>query len=197
MHGDSVVAVNDSVTILSGSVRAAFASHKEQPVLLTVIRHGQEEKITIIPDTLGRVGVEMKTPFDLLPKYKVTYTFAESIPAGIRKGIKRLTGQASDMKYVFTKEGFESLGGFRAFAKLFSYPFDAQAFWQVTALLSVILAFMNILPIPALDGGHVMFLLYEVITRRKLSQRVMEKAQIMGMMFLLMLLLYANLNDWI
>jgi len=194
MSGDSVVAVNDSVAFLLDCI-SAFASHKEQPVLLTVVRHGQEERITIIPDDKGKVGIYMKTIDDLYPVQKITYSFSESIPAGIQKGIRKLTGYVSDMRYVFTREGAQSIGGFGMIASLFPVPFDAQAFWEMTALLSVILAFMNILPIPALDGGHVLFLLYEVVTRRKPSQRFMEVAQMAGMVFLITLLIYANLND--
>ncbi len=194
--GDSIVAVNDSVALQSDCI-AAFASHKGKPVLLTLVRQGREEKITIVPDNQGKVGVYMKTPYNLYPVQKITYGFIESIPAGIKKGIKKLTGNVSDMKYVFTREGFESMGGFKAMLQFFSYPFDAQIFWTSTAFFSIVLAFMNILPIPALDGGHVMFLLYEVITRRKPSQRVMEIAQMAGMLFLITLMLYVNLNDWI
>ncbi len=194
--GDSIVAVNDSVALQSDCI-AAFASHKGKPVLLTLVRQGREEKITIVPDNQGKVGVYMKTPYNLYPVQKITYGFIESIPAGIKKGIKKLTGNVSDMKYVFTREGFESMGGFKAMLQFFSYPFDAQIFWTSTAFFSIVLAFMNILPIPALDGGHVMFLLYEVITRRKPSQRVMEIAQMAGMLFLITLMIYVNLNDWI
>jgi regulator of sigma E protease len=99
------------------------------------------------------------------------------------------------MKYVFTKEGASSLGGFGAIGNLFPAEWNWHAFWMTTAFLSIILAFMNILPIPALDGGHVMFLLYEVITRRKPSDKFMEYAQIAGMILLFGLLLYANGND--
>jgi len=194
MPGDSVVAVNDSIVFLPDCI-FAFAKHKEQPVFLTVIRQGQEEKITVVPDNKGKVGIYMKTLDELYPVRKITYSFTQAIPAGIQKGVRKLTGYVNDMKYVFTKEGVESIGGFGMIASLFPYPFNAQAFWEMTALLSVILAFMNILPIPALDGGHVLFLLYEVITRRKPSQRVMEVAQMAGMVFLLTLLVYANLND--
>jgi len=194
MSGDSVVAIHGSVAFVSDCI-SAFAFHKEEPVLLTIARHGQEKNITIIPDNKGKVGVYMKTLSDFYPVKKTTYSFFEAIPAGIQKGVKKLTGYVSDMKYVFTKEGAQSIGGFGMIASLFPYPFDAQAFWEMTALLSVILAFMNILPIPALDGGHVLFLLYEVITRRKPSDRFMEVAQMAGMIFLISLLIYANLND--
>jgi regulator of sigma E protease len=99
------------------------------------------------------------------------------------------------MKYVFTKEGASSLGGFGAIGNLFPAVWDWYTFWMMTAFLSIILAFMNILPIPALDGGHVLFLIYEVITRRKPSDKFMEYAQMAGMILLISLLLYANGND--
>jgi regulator of sigma E protease len=99
------------------------------------------------------------------------------------------------MKYVFTKEGATSLGGFGSIGGLFPSSWDWRAFWMMTAFLSIILAFMNILPIPALDGGHVLFLLYEVVTRRKPSDRFLEYAQVAGMVLLLSLLIYANGSD--
>jgi regulator of sigma E protease len=194
MSGDSVVAINGSAAFVSDCI-SAFAAHKGEPVLLTIVRHGEEKDVTIIPDDKGKVGVYMKTFRDFFPVEKITYNFFEAIPAGIQKGVRKLTGYASDMKYIFTKEGAQSIGGFGMIASLFPYPFDAQSFWEMTALLSVILAFMNILPIPALDGGHVLFLLYEVITRRKPSDRFMEVAQVTGMIFLISLLIYANMND--
>jgi regulator of sigma E protease len=96
---------------------------------------------------------------------------------------------------VFSKEGAESIGGFGALGNLFPEKWNWRTFWELTAFLSVILAFMNILPIPALDGGHVLFLLYEVITRRKPSDKVLERAQVAGMILLFALLIYANFND--
>ena len=101
----------------------------------------------------------------------------------------------SDFKYVFTKEGAQSLGGFGSIGNLFAPTWDWYSFWNMTAFLSVILAFMNILPIPALDGGHVLFLLYEVITRRKPSDKFLEIAQMVGLFLLFGLLIYANAND--
>ena len=109
--------------------------------------------------------------------------------------IVSLKGYVNDMKYVFTKEGASSLGGFGTIGSIFPTVWDWQVFWMQTAFLSIILAFMNILPIPALDGGHVMFLLYEVIARRKPSDKFLEYAQITGMFLLFALLIYANGND--
>ena len=117
------------------------------------------------------------------------------MPRGVEMGTDKLTGYAKSMKMVFTKEGAESIGGFGAIGSIFPSSWDWIAFWNITAFLSVALAFMNILPIPALDGGHVMFLLYEVIFRRKPSEKFMERAQIVGMIILFGLLIYANGMD--
>ena len=130
--------------------------------------------------------------------YKVThisYGFFESFPAGIKYGWNVLAGYVGDMKYVFSKEGAKSLGGFGALGSLFPSMWDWHAFWMMTAFLSIILAFMNILPIPALDGGHVFFLLYEIITGRKPGDKFMERAEYVGFAILLLLLVVANLND--
>ena len=108
--------------------------------------------------------------------------------------MRTLRGLYCSIKYVFTKEGASSLGGFGAIGISF-LRFGIGCFWKMAAFLSIILAFMNILPIPALDGGHVMFLMYEVITRRKPNDRFMEYAQIVGMVFLFGLLIYVNAND--
>ncbi len=130
--------------------------------------------------------------------YKVThisYGFFESFPAGVKYGWNVLAGYVGDMKYVFSKEGAKSLGGFGALGNLFPSMWDWHAFWMMTAFLSIILAFMNILPIPALDGGHVFFLLYEMITGRKPGDKFMERAEYVGFGILLLLLVVANLND--
>jgi regulator of sigma E protease len=126
---------------------------------------------------------------------KISYNFFESIPAGITLGWETLTGYVKQLKLIFTKEGSQQLGGFGSIGKMFPESWDWQVFWSMTALLSVILAFMNFLPIPALDGGHVMFLLYEMITGKKPGEKFMEYAQTAGMFLLLGLLIYANGND--
>ena len=125
----------------------------------------------------------------------ISYGFFQSFPAGVKYGWNVLSGYVGDMKYVFTKEGAKSLGGFGALGSLFPSMWDWHAFWMMTAFLSIILAFMNILPIPALDGGHVFFLLYEVITGRKPGDKFMERAEYVGFGILLLLLVVANLND--
>lgn len=132
------------------------------------------------------------------PQYKVThidYGFFESFPAGVKYGCNVLSGYVGDMKYLFSAEGAKSLGGFGAIGSLFPSQWDWHSFWLMTAFLSIILAFMNILPIPALDGGHVLFLLYEMIARRKPSENFMIYAEYIGIGVLLLLMVMANLND--
>ena len=123
------------------------------------------------------------------------YGFFESFPAGAAYGVKVLKGYVGDMKYLFSADGAKSLGGFGAIGSLFPPMWDWHMFWLMTAFLSIILAFMNILPIPALDGGHVLFLLYEMITRRKPSEKFMVRAEYAGISILIILMVMANLND--
>ena len=135
---------------------------------------------------------------DLGMLYKTThveYSLLESFPAGIRYGWNVLAGYVSDMQYVFTADGAKSLGGFGTIGSLFPSQWDWYLFWKMTAFLSIILAFMNILPIPALDGGHVLFLLYEIVARRKPSEKFMIRAEYAGITILILLMVVANLND--
>ena len=144
----------------------------------------------------SKMGVELQiAPSVFFNVKEKKYNFFTSIPRGIEMGVDRLTSYAKSMKLVFTKEGAKSVGGFGAIGDLFPKSWDWIAFWNIAAFLSVALAFMNILPIPALDGGHVLFLLYEVIFRRKPSEKFMEYAQMTGMVLLIALLLYANGMD--
>ena len=150
-------------------------------------------------DTLmAQLDADFKLGFVAARGYEpthVTYGFWESFPAGTAYGMNVLKGYVDDLKYVFTKEGANSLGGFGTIGSIFPATWDWYLFWKMTAFLSIILAFMNILPIPALDGGHVLFLLYEVITRRKPSDKFMERAQMVGMLLLFGLMIWANFND--
>lgn len=143
----------------------------------------------------GTIGVELKSPLEFIETENQTYTFWQAIPAGINKTFDILNSYISSLSLIFTKAGASSIGGFGAIGGLFSPTWDWQVFWTMTGFLSIILAFMNILPIPALDGGHVLFLIYEIITGRKPGDRFLEVAQTIGMILLFGLLLYANGND--
>ena len=201
--GDELLAVNGKAitswnTFLAtmGELREAAEAENKDKADLTLVyaRGGVRDTVALQTDTLFMVGVTSKA----LADYKVTnleYGFFESFPAGVALGVNTLKGYVNDMKYVFTKEGAKSVGGFGTIGSIFPKVWDWHRFWEMTAFLSIILAFMNILPIPALDGGHVLFLLYEIIARRKPSDKFMERAQMAGMILLFALLIWANFND--
>lgn len=193
--GDSIVSINGIVTPSFYEVGEVLAQNKDKDVLVGFYRAGIPQTLTLHTDTAGKMGIYSVSPFDMYQTVTRKYGFFESFPAGVMLGVNTLKGYVSDMKYVFTKEGASSLGGFGTIGSLFPAEWDWHSFWMKTAFLSIILAFMNILPIPALDGGHVMFLLYEVIARRKPSDKFLEYAQVTGMFLLLALLIYANGND--
>lgn len=193
--GDSIVSINDVPVVTYYEAAAMLAENKSKEITLGYYRDGELRSASLVPDSLGRIGVGACLPTDLYQTETRTYGFLASFPAGVRLGVNTLKGYVSDMQYVFTKEGASSLGGFATIGSIFPDTWNWRAFWMQTAFLSIILAFMNILPIPALDGGHVMFLLYEVIARRKPSDKFLEYAQMAGMAILFALLLYANGND--
>lgn len=193
--GDSIVSINGIVTPSFYEVGEVLAQNKDKDVLVGFYRAGIPQTLTLHTDTAGKMGIYSVSPFDMYQTVTRKYGFFESFPAGVMLGVNTLKGYVSDMKYVFTKEGASSLGGFGTIGSLFPAEWDWHSFWMKMAFLSIILAFMNILPIPALDGGHVMFLLYEVIARRKPSDKFLEYAQVTGMFLLFALLIYANGND--
>ena len=193
--GDSIVSINGIVTPSFYEVGEVLAQNKDKDVLVGFYRAGIPQTLTLHTDTAGKMGIYSVSPFDMYQTVTRKYGFFESFPAGVMLGVNTLKGYVSDMKYVFTKEGASSLGGFGTIGSLFPAEWDWHSFWMKTAFLSIILAFMNILPMPALDGGHVMFLLYEVIARRKPSDKFLEYAQVTGMFLLFALLIYANGND--
>ena len=149
--------------------------------------------VTLTPEL--KLGFFVQTIAGLYKPVTKEYGFFESFPAGIAYGWNVLKGYVGDMKYVFTADGAKSIGGFGAIGSLFPPVWDWYLFWKMTAFLSIILAFMNILPIPALDGGHVLFLFYEMITRRKPSETFMIRAEYVGFGLLILLMVFANLND--
>ena len=194
-EGDSIIAVNGTATPDYTDFTAALGSHMGASADISFVRNGEEMTLPVAVNDKGQIGISLVPASVFYPTETIYYGFFESIPKGIKKGFNTLAGYVGDFKYVFTKEGANSLGGFGTIGSIFPSTWNWEAFWEMTAFLSIILAFMNILPIPALDGGHVLFLLYEVIARRKPNEKFMEYAQITGMVLLFALLIYANLND--
>ena len=195
INGEPLSSYNAFVNKLAELRSEAEANGKKTAnFTLVYSRLGVNDTLAVQTDTLFMVGASSQA----LADYKVTkleYGFFDSFPAGIALGVNTLKGYVNDMKYVFTKEGAKSVGGFGTIGSIFPSVWDWHRFWEMTAFLSIILAFMNILPIPALDGGHVLFLLYEIIARRKPSDKFMERAQMVGMILLFGLLIWANFND--
>ena len=193
--GDSIIAVNGKEMNIFQDISAELSASKNSLITVTYVRNGITENTEVQINEDGKLGVYMKPPSNYVQSKKQEYGFFQSIPAGINMGVETLSSYIKQFKLVFTKEGAKSLGGFGSIGQLFPGAWDWQAFWLMTAFLSVILAFMNFLPIPGLDGGYVLFLVYEMITGRKPSDKFLEYAQTVGMVLLLLLLIYANGND--
>ncbi len=198
--GDDLIAI-DSVSVPTVyNFLTALEGHENQTVNITAVRHNDSVNDTItVPVKLSdasKMGIGLQLdPSDFYQAEEINYSLLSSIPRGITLGVDQLTGYAKSMKLVFTKEGAKSVGGFGTLGSIFPEKWNWIAFWNIAAFLSVALAFMNILPIPGLDGGHVLFLIYEIIFRRPPSQKFLEHAQIVGMVLLLLLLIYANGMD--
>ena len=193
--GDSIVAVNGKAMFAIQDVMAQLDSCKGKTVPVEFVRAGKHLTAPVGISENGKIGVALKTFAGSFVTKRITYGFFQSIPAGINKGVETLTSYVKQLKFVFTKEGAKQIGGFGTIGSLFPDIWDWQSFWALTAFLSIILAFMNILPIPALDGGHTLFLLYEMATGRKPSDKFLEYAQMVGLFLLFALLIYANGND--
>lgn len=193
--GDRIIAVGDSLTPAFTELSPALLAYKGKPTELTLLRGNDTIRVVATPTEAGKLGFGLKTPAEIFDVEITVYNPLQAIPVGVRNGTEMLTTYVGSLKHLFTKEGAESIGGFGAIGNLFPAAWDWRTFWEMTAFLSIILAFMNIIPIPALDGGHVMFLLWEAVTRRKPSDKVLEYAQMAGMFLLIALLIYANSND--
>ncbi len=196
--GDELVGIDSIRFAFYDEFQKYLRENKDHPLMLNLLRKGENINITMTPGSSGLLGINRTVSIDKIFDLKtIKYGFLESIPAGINKGFKTVADYLKQFKLLFSKhtKAYESLGGFITIGNIFPGVWDWQAFWNLTAFLSIILAVMNILPIPALDGGHVMFLLFEVITGRKPSDKFLEYAQIVGMILLLALLIFANGND--
>lgn len=194
--GDRIVAVGTVETPTMSEFMPALAARKGVSAHFTVVRDGRTMQVGPVHiNDDGKIGIQLKTPNQIFDVEEVHYSLLGAIPRGWQLGTGQLSSYVSSLKLVFSKEGAQSVGGFGTLGSLFPEKWDWYSFWQITAFLSVILAFMNIIPIPALDGGYTLFLLVEIVTRRKPSERFLEIANMIGMAFLFMLLLYANAND--
>lgn len=192
MPGDKVVFVNGEKVEFFDEYKNLLEKNGDNESIIVVSRNNQLDTLIVAPDENGMIGI---VNFPQITQTKVDYSLGESIVAGIGYGYNTLKDYVAQFKYVFTPEGATQVGGFGAIGSLFPDVWNWQHFWATTALISIILAFMNILPIPALDGGHVMFLLYEIITGRKPGDKFMEYAQMVGFFILIALVLFANGND--
>ncbi len=199
LKDDRIIALNNTPVLFFDEFKSAIQDLKNQDVQITILRNGKDtiQYSLFVPET-AIIGVSPDFTFENYFELKeVNYSFFQSIPAGIKKGFRTIDSYLKQLKLLFRPEtkAYESLGGFIKIASIFPGEWNWQSFWNFTAFLSIILAIMNLLPIPALDGGHVMFLLYEIITGRKPGDKFLEYAQIAGMIFIFALLFYANGND--
>src|SRR3712207_6154188 len=211
MKGDKLTSLNgkpidswneyqDQIARL-GDILSSAKTHQDSMKVRTatiVFAHkatGQADTTQMVLTPELTMGVTQTSIYTYYKPTTRSYGFLESFPAGIKYGWNVLSGYVSDMKYVFSADGAKSLGGFGAIGSLFPPTWDWHSFWLMTAFLSIILAFMNILPIPALDGGHVLFLLYEMITRRKPSETFMIRAEYAGIGILLLLMIVARSEE--
>ncbi|MDR0971011.1 MAG: RIP metalloprotease RseP [Bacteroidales bacterium] len=193
--GDSIVAINNIPTPTFTDFVKEIANFKNKEITITFYRKGHLDKASFALDDAGKIGAVSKSPYLMYKTEKTNYGFFESIPAGIAQGTESLVNYVKQFKFVFSKEGASQLGGFGSIGNLFPSTWNWAIFWNMTAFLSIILAFMNILPIPGLDGGHFIFVLWEMITGKKPGDKFLERAQMVGMVLLFALLIYANGND--
>ena len=195
--GDRVVAVDGVAMTTSDQVSATIAQSKGGNVALAVMRGGVCDTLNVAVSSEGMIGVYLKPFAEFVPVQTRDYTFWQAIPAGLKRTGKELSSYWSQIELMFKPktEAYKSLGSFIAIGSIFPEQWDWMAFWRIAALLSVVFAVMNVLPIPGLDGGHMVFVLWEMITGRKPSDKVLEYAQMVGMVLLVALMIFAFGND--
>lgn len=195
IKGDRIIGINDVSTPYFYSFAQEIGDYKNQTIQLAVLRNNDSLRFPVKVSEEGLIGVGPGGPGNYFEFETLNYTLFEAIPAGIAHGYNTLSSYVSSLKLLFSKSGAKQMGGFGTIGNLFPATWDWQTFWNLTAFISIILAFMNILPIPALDGGHAVFIIYEMFTGRQPNQKVLEVAQMIGMFLLLALVLFANAND--
>lgn len=195
--GDKLLAINGKKAIYFDEFKNAVMSNASQSLQLTMERNGSPIELTVdVPET-GVVGIAPISPYAYYELEQIEYSLIGAIPAGIRTGVDTFSSYIKQLKLVFSPKtkAYESVGGFITIGSIFPKTWNWNYFWNLTAFISIVLAIMNTLPIPALDGGHMLFLVYEMVSGRKPSDKFMEYAQILGMVFILALFIFANAND--
>ncbi len=193
---DRIIGLNDSLLLFFDQFRSEIQKYKNTAVRVMVLRGSDTLRIQVNVPKEGLIGVYPKNPADFLTFSEKDYNLISAMPAGVVKTFDGAWNYVKSIKLLFSQEkAYESVGGFISIGNIFPSTWNWHAFWSLTAFLSIMLAILNVLPIPALDGGHVMFLLYEIIFRRKPSDKFMEYAQIVGMVLLFGLLIFANGQD--
>jgi regulator of sigma E protease len=196
MIGDKIIGLNDSVMIYFDQFRACIQQYKNKTVKVMVLRGKDTLRLPVSVPEAGLIGVYNNAPATYFHFSEKSYNLITAIPAGVVKTFDGAGNYIKSIKLLFSQEkAYESVGGFITIGNIFPSTWDWAAFWSLTAFLSIMLAILNVLPIPALDGGHVMFLFYEIIFRRKPSDKFMEYAQVVGMVLLFGLLIFANGQD--
>ncbi len=195
LEGDQIVGINEYRSEYYADLLSQLQKNKDTSVTIHYLRNGESGMLACTTDAEGKIGVMAVPPATFLNFTHLEYGIGSALSNGASEAWETVTDYASQLRFLFSKKGATQVGGFATFAKLFPKEWDWQIFWERTALISLILAFMNILPIPALDGGHVIFLLWEMITGRAVSQKIMERSQLVGMVLLLGLMLYGNGMD--
>jgi len=201
---DILLSLNGQTTKYLDQAKVILENNKNKSISAVVLRDQKQITLDLKVNKEGKLGVQLGgLGLDSLEKlgyYKIThqsYSFLESIPFGIEKGKDQLVGYGKQLKTIFNPEtkAYKQVGGFHAIYNIFPSSWSWEVFWSITAILSIMLGVMNLLPIPALDGGHVMFLLFEIVSGKKPSDKFLENAQMVGFVLLISLLLFANGND--
>lgn len=195
LPGDRVVKVGNDTTPSYTEFYPALEAHKGTTASVSVLRGEQLVTMPVEISDGGKLGIMLTPVQDIYPVETVSYSFFPAIGRGAEMGVTQLTTYVSSLKLLFTKDGAKQVGGFGTIGSMFPNEWNWYMFWQITAFLSVILAFMNIIPIPGLDGGYIMFLFWEIITGRKVPDKYLEWANMIGFSFLIVLMVMANLND--
>jgi len=196
-EGDKIIGLNDQPTPYFDQFKAGVSKFKNREVTVLTLRGSDTLRLKLKVTAEGMIGVAPQLPSKYFTFKEHHYNIIQAVPAGISKAYKGIGNYLKQLKLIFSPEvkAYESVGGFITIGNIFPSTWDWEAFWGLTAFLSIMLAILNVLPIPALDGGHVLFLLFEIITGRKPSDKFLEYAQIVGMVLLFGLLIFANGND--